>query len=121
MLVWTNAAFLPAALLAWSRGLAFAAVAYVCLAVASSLYHACHEQRFHRLDQACALVVMAWNAQTLLLAPWNTSSVVGVILALLALVTYALARSVSYAPWHCVWHLLSGAAGWCFVQTALPY
>lgn len=117
MLVWTNAAFLPAALVAWHKDLFFAAFAYTCLLLASALYHAFAEKRFSKLDRACAYTVMGWNTYVFITC-FGVLSVAGAVFAAIALCTYALARQHSYRDWHSVWHVLSGCAGLSFVLAA---
>jgi predicted membrane channel-forming protein YqfA (hemolysin III family) len=110
-------ALLPATVLLLHRGRAFGWV-YLAAFFVTLGYHASEETEFVRLDHALAYAVIASNTTMVLRTHSPAFALAGVGGVLLALLAYFDARRnpERYDRSHAAWHVLSGAAGWCFAR-----
>ncbi len=112
--VWSSLCLLPAAMLLAAQG-SLLSLLYAGSALVSLAYHRARESRWRKLDYLFAWGVIVSNgvlAATSRSGPWACA---GLVLVLVALRFYVLAKQFRYARRHSWWHLASGAACVCFV------
>ena len=117
-LLWSSAAFLPVV-----YALAIAdhplALVYFASFLVTSAYHHSNESRWRTLDHFLAWAVIASNCYLAVRSAHPGWTLAGVALVLAALPFYRGARIGRYNLRHGWWHLLSGAACWCFARGML--
>ena len=91
--VWTNAAFFPAIIIAVVKGIFAACFLYTLLYVTSTAYHYSREKEWRLQDHIMAWSVMAWNGVAFFRAMGTDqgnpiSAIIGLLFAVVALMVY---------------------------------
>jgi hypothetical protein len=115
---WSSVAFLPA-IVVLGRALHPLAAVYLASFVVMVVYHQSYERRWRKVDHAFAWAVIASNCYLALETHHVLWSLGGVALVFCALPFYRGARVGRYSWRHGWWHVLSGAACWCFARGML--
>lgn len=113
--IFSTLALLPATRMLLEKGSVCGWV-YLMSFMVTLAYHASSEKEFRRTDHVLAYAVIAANTWMAWATKAPLVTVMGIGFVLLALVAYFDARlhPARYDRSHAVWHVLSGAAGYCF-------